>query len=74
MRRLTDISMGSVSILPPTYSCYSVLVSDTFLLEATYRLSDTFLGEAIGNLICIVIYNSSMKIRVNKQSLTGKLK
>jgi hypothetical protein len=52
MRRLTDISMGSVSILPLTYSYYSVLVSDTFLLEATYRLSDTFLGEAIGIFSC----------------------
>jgi len=48
MRRLTGISMGSVPTLLPVYLYYSVLVSDTFLDEATYRLSDTFLGEAIG--------------------------
>lgn len=48
MRRLTDISMGSVSTLLPVYSSYSVLVSDTFLDEATYWLSSTFLYEAIG--------------------------
>ncbi|MBA7509656.1 hypothetical protein ES705_01620 [subsurface metagenome] len=48
MRSLTDISMGSVSTLLPVYSYYSVLVSDTFLDEATNRLSDTFLDEAIG--------------------------
>jgi len=47
--RLTDILMGSVSTLLPIYSYYPVLVSDTFLLEATNRLSDTFLGDAIGN-------------------------
>jgi len=47
MRRLTDISMGSVSTLLPVYSYYPVLVSDTFLDEATNRLSDTFLDEAI---------------------------
>ncbi|GAI64982.1 unnamed protein product [marine sediment metagenome] len=40
--------MGSVSTLLPVYSYYSVLVSDTFLDEATNRLSDTFLDEAIG--------------------------
>ena len=48
MRRLTDISMGSVSTLLPVYPYNSVLVSDTFLVEATNRLSDTFLDEAIG--------------------------
>lgn len=48
MRRLTDISMGSVSTLLPVYPYYSVLVSDTFLVDATYRLSDTFLVDAIG--------------------------
>ena len=47
MRRLTDISLGSMSLLP-VYSYYSVLVSDTFLGDATNRLSDTFLGEATG--------------------------
>jgi len=35
MRRLTDISPGSVPTLLPVYSYYSVLVSDTFLVEAT---------------------------------------
>ena len=49
MRRLTDISTGSVSTLLPVYPYYSVLVSDTFLVEATNRLSDTFLDEATGN-------------------------
>ncbi len=48
MRRLTDISLGSMSLLLPIYSYYSVLVSDTFLVEATNRLSDTFLVDAIG--------------------------
>ena len=48
MRRLTDISLVSVSILLPLSPYHSVLVSDTFLVDATYRLSDTFLGEAIG--------------------------
>lgn len=48
MRRLTDISLGSVSTLLPVSPYYSVLVSDTFLVDATYRLSDTFLGDAIG--------------------------
>ena len=49
MRRLTDISMGSVPTLLSVYPYYSVLVSDTFLVEATNRLSDTFLDEATGN-------------------------
>jgi hypothetical protein len=48
MRRPTDISLGSMSTLLPVYPHYSVLVSDTFLVDATYRLSDTFLGDAIG--------------------------
>lgn len=39
-----------MSILLPLYPYGFVLVSDTFLNEATYRLSDTFLGEAIGSL------------------------
>lgn len=52
MRRLTDISPGSVSLLLPVYSYYSVLVSDTFLVEATNRLSDTFLVDAIGRRNC----------------------
>ena len=52
MRRLTDISMGSVSTLLPVYPYYSVLVSDTFLLDATYRLSDTFLDDATGIYFC----------------------
>lgn len=55
MRRLTDISLGSVSLLLPVYPYYSVLVSDTFLGEATYRLSDTFLGEAIGIFLNILL-------------------
>ena len=37
MRRLTDISRDSVSILLPVYSYYSVLVSGTFLDEATKK-------------------------------------
>ncbi len=48
MRRLTDISPGSVSILLPVSPYYSVLVSDTFLVDATYCLSSTFLYEATG--------------------------
>ena len=50
MRRLTDISPGSVTLLLPVYSYYSVLVSYRFLHEATYRLSFRFLGDAIGIL------------------------
>ena len=48
MRRLIAISVGSVSTLLPVSPYYSVLVLDTFLVDATYRLSDTFLGDAIG--------------------------
>ena len=48
MRRLTDISLGSVSLLLPIYSYYSVLVSYRLLHEATYRLSFRFLADAIG--------------------------
>ena len=48
MRRLTDISPDSVSLLLPVYSYYSVLVSYRLLDDATYRLSDTFLDEATG--------------------------
>jgi len=48
MRRLTDISMGSVSTLLPVYPYYSVLVSYRLLHEATYRLSIRFLGDATG--------------------------
>jgi len=48
MRRLTDISMGSVSTLLPVCHYYSVLVSDRLLHEATYRLSFRFIYEAIG--------------------------
>ncbi len=51
MRKLTDISLGSVSLLLPIYSYYSVLVSYRLLHEATYRLSFRFLGDAIGFLI-----------------------
>ena len=51
MRRLTDISLGSMSLLLPIYSYYSVLVSDTFLVDATNRLSDTFLVDAIGEYL-----------------------
>jgi len=36
MKSLTSISTGSISILLPVYSYKYVLVSDTFLLEATY--------------------------------------
>jgi len=39
MRRLTDISPGSVPTLLPVYSYYSVLVSDTFLVDATGSLT-----------------------------------
>ncbi len=35
MRRPMSISEGSVSILLPLYPYYTVLVSDTFLYEAT---------------------------------------
>lgn len=35
MKSLTSISTGSISILLPLYSYESVLVSDTFLYEAT---------------------------------------
>ena len=48
MRRLTDISPGSVSLLLPVYSYYSVLVSYRFLDDATYRLSYRFLDDATG--------------------------
>ena len=48
MRRLTGISMGSVSILLSLYHYYPVLVSGTFLDEATNSLSSTFLDEATG--------------------------
>ena len=48
MRRLTDISLGSVSSLLPIYLYYSVLVSYRLLHEATYRLSFRFLADAIG--------------------------
>lgn len=50
MRRLTDISPGSVSLLLPVYSYYSVLVSYRLLDDATYRLSYRFLDDAIGML------------------------
>jgi len=36
MRRLTDISLGSVSTLLPIYPYYAVLVSGTFLVDVTY--------------------------------------
>jgi len=52
MRRLTDISPGSVSTLLPVYPYNPVLVSDTFLVEATNRLSDTFLDDATGIYFC----------------------
>ena len=48
MRRLTDISRDSVSILLPVYSYYSVLVSGTFLDEATNSLLSTFLYRQQG--------------------------
>jgi len=51
MRRLTDISLGSVSILLPVYHYQYVLVSYRFINEATYYLSSTFLYDAIGGLI-----------------------
>ena len=63
MRRLTDISMGSVSTLLPVYPYYSVLVSDTFLLDATYRLSDTFLDEATGS--CQFFQKTPVKQKIN---------
>ena len=48
MRSLKSISTNSISILLPLYSYESVLVSDTFLDEATNMLSDTILSEATG--------------------------
>ena len=56
MRRLTDISPGSVTLLLPVYSYYSVLVSYRFLHEATYRLSFRFLSDAIGLFLAIIVY------------------
>ena len=53
MRRLTDISLGSVSILLPVYHYQYVLVSYRFINEATYYLSSTFLYDAIG---CLLFY------------------
>jgi len=48
MRRLTEISLGSVSLPLPIYLYYSVLVSYRLLHEATYRLSFRFLDDATG--------------------------
>ena len=42
MKSLTSISTGSISILLPVYSYRSVLVSDTFLNEATYGFQILF--------------------------------
>ncbi|GAI66293.1 unnamed protein product, partial [marine sediment metagenome] len=42
------ISTNSIFILSSLYSYESILVSDTFLDEATYRLSFRFLYEATG--------------------------
>jgi len=53
MRRLTDISPGSVSSLLPVHHYYSVLVSYRLLREATYRLSFRLLRDAIGNAGCL---------------------
>jgi len=49
MRSLKSISTNSIFILSPLYSYESVLVSYRLLHEATYRLSDTFLDDAIGD-------------------------
>jgi len=49
------MSMGNMSILLSVYPYYSVLVSDTFLLDATYRLSSTFLYDATGKLLTCII-------------------
>ena len=51
------MSMGNMSILLSVYPYYSVLVSDTFLLDATYRLSSTFLDDAIGYANCFPAIN-----------------
>ena len=48
MRSLKSISTNSISILLPLYSHESVLVSGTFLDDATNILSDTFLDDATG--------------------------
>ena len=50
MRSLKSISTNSISILLPLYSHESVLVSDTFLNDATNMLSDTFLDDATGRI------------------------
>jgi len=48
MRSLKSIFTNSIFILSPLYSHESVLVSDTFLDDATNILSDTFLDDATG--------------------------
>jgi len=55
MKILTSISTGSISILLLVYSYESVLVSYIFLYEATYRLSDTFLDDAIGSYLSTIL-------------------
>ncbi|MHB8280403.1 MAG: hypothetical protein ACYDIA_22560 [Candidatus Humimicrobiaceae bacterium] len=54
MRSLKSISTNSISILSPLYSHESVLVSDTFLDDATNMLSDTFLDDATGIIYLIL--------------------
>lgn len=73
MKSLTSISTGSISILLPVYPYRSVLVSDTFLDEATNRLSDTFLDE----LFYVNVYFKKI-IKLSKNikiiiKFTGKL-
>ena len=49
---MTDLAykfMVSVSDLLACASIKSLFISDTFLDEATYRLSDTFLRDATGS-------------------------
>ena len=72
MRRLTDISPGSVSLLLPIYSYYSVLVSDTFLVEATNRLSDTFLVDAIGRKVFVIEFIIYKNLLMDHQNIKHK--
>jgi len=43
---------GSMLVMVYIYPYNPVLVSDTFLVEATNRLSDTFLDDATGIYFC----------------------
>jgi len=73
MRRLTDISPGSVSLLLPVYSYYSVLVSYRFLDDATYRLSYRFLDDATGENTLIGIISNSTIGRLSYKSFLHEI-